>query len=101
MVQANAVWLEKLRRKAAAKTRGTCLEYCELVIDDQREQRDGQEQELDAKRVVIAIIRGLKLDVHQVERCTGCANEDNLRAAEGRRRASLVHVNVYIAVIPS
>lgn len=36
------------------------------MVDDEREDGAGNEQELDAERVVVAVVRGLELDVHEI-----------------------------------
>jgi len=49
-----------------------------LVVDHQREQGARHQQKFDAEGVVVVVVGGLKLDVHQVHRGTGRGQEEHL-----------------------
>jgi len=48
------------------------------MIDHQREQGARHQQEFDAERIVIVVIGGLKLHVHQIHGGTGRGQEQHL-----------------------
>jgi hypothetical protein len=37
------------------------------VVDEEGEDGGGYDKELDAERVVLSVVRGLELDVHEIE----------------------------------
>ena len=48
------------------------------MIDEEGQSSDGHDEELDAKRVVVAIVRGLELDEHEVDGGDADRYEDDL-----------------------
>lgn len=50
----------------------------ELVVDDEREDDAGSEEELNAEGVVVAVVRGLELHEYQVAGTNTAGNVDNL-----------------------
>ena len=58
------------------------LENGKLVIQDECQNRDRDQQELHSKRVLIPVISGLELDVHQVQGGIRGADENDLSCNE-------------------
>lgn len=48
------------------------------MIDKQRQYGGGNQQKLNPERVMIGVIAGSELNIHQIQGCTGGGNEDQL-----------------------
>ena len=56
------------------------LHHTELVVEDNGQEGGGSQEELNPERVVVAVIRGLELEVHEVHCGGGAGDEKDLHA---------------------
>ena len=56
------------------------LHHTELVVEDKGQESGGSQEKLDPERVVVAVIRRLELEVHEVHCGGGAGDEKDLHA---------------------
>lgn len=74
------------------------FQRCEAGIDQQGQHKARQQQELDAERIVIVVIGGLKFDIHQVEGGERGSDEDQLhqRVVQTDERRNQIQIAAHV-----
>lgn len=74
------------------------FQWGKRVVNQQGQQEAGNEQKLDAERVVVVVVRCFKLDIHQINCGHGGTDEDQLHEgivhADERRHQVQIATNV-------